>query len=792
MRGSAGGWCGALSALWILALPLAVAPWFHSEFAAPKTLLLAAVGIPLALLLLWQRRNHAVLAPLHLLCLLLVPLACVSTLQCTPDAAQLAAALMLLAAPLVALQIGAGSGGSLQALRALARALGTATLLVLAVGLVRRHTELLGWIPDRADVAFSSTLGNSNEVAEFAAPIAVLLLLLPGMRFADAGLALTALVLSGLSESRAGLLAITLGLLAGSALLLRTRARHQGQLILGALLLLVLCVALLPNLEPLRARALSAFDSAHPTNAVRLELFSSTLDMAVANLPFGVGPGRFEAEYPRFRSAAEWHAAGPNSAVESPHNEVLFVAAEGGVLGLALCAGIALLCFLRWRRLPAERAEARGAILGVVIVLSVFALVRSPFHHPCGTLAAGLCVGWLFAAGAPSAGPTRLWIAIGISMLLLAALLGAALHTHEDWLTGRARRQLSAFDHHVRHKAQSEAMAAVQDCADTIASLAAEPFGTAHAYRAALVARELAALGIALENVGTRPAWLGHAQSSTRALIAHVQKHDALHLPARLLQAEELLRIEDTALVPAALREAEQLLRDTIKLLPQAPGTREVLAEILLRTARPNDALRLLREEAEFATQPSNALLRKIGSLDLLHAGHEAQSLRWLLPYTHAESPLLEAARAADVAERSSDALDKALCILAHDAIHPEALDLVIRHGFAAQRDAERLLANRATARAKLALALQAINNGDSAAATRNLQLALSRDSELAPAHLLSAHAALLRSDSAAANAAITTLRTLGLDTTSIRTACNADPVLAPALQRGLLDPALR
>ncbi len=764
MLGSAGGWCGALAALWILALPLAVAPWFHSEFAAPKLLLLAALGIPLTLALLWRGRHTAPLAPIHRLLLLLLPTFAIAALRDASDAAQWAQALALLAAPLVALHIGASSGGTLPALRALARALGTAALLVLAVGLVRRHTELLAWIPDRADVAFSATLGNSNEVAEFAAPIAVLLLLLPRAGIADYLLFVAALALTGLSESRAGFLAVALGLVVGAVVLLRTAGavRRKGLLLLYAAVLLLTLLALLPHLAPLRQRILSSFDSTHPTNTVRLHLYEATTQLIGANLPFGVGPGRFEETIPQFRSAEEWRASGVNTALESPHNEVLFAAAEAGVVGLAVCLGLVLLCWLRWRRLSGSAAEARAALAGVFVACSVFVLVRSPLHHAAGTLALGLCAGWVFAATA-SPRPAR-WSTAASAVLLLVALLGAAALAHENYMTGRARRQLVAFDHHVRHQAQADAMDAVQDCAATVAQLAQAPFSNNHAYRTALVARELAALGHALEDLGTRPEWLDHAQESTRKLIAHVRLHEPMHLAARLLEAEELLLLRKDQLRPEAERAAEALLRATLQTLPAAPGTSAMLA----------------------------AVLRRIGTQDLLHAGAEATALQWLLPSQHSESALLDAAREADLAARGTEALELALCVLANDACHPDALNLVIRHGYAARTETELALANRATARAKLAIAIQALDAGDAAAATRNLQLALSRDPNLAPAHLLTAKIALLRSDSAAANAAVTTLRSLQISAGAIRAACAADAVLAPALAAGTIDPALR
>lgn len=768
---------GIAAALLCILVPLAVAPWFHGEFRAPKLLVLACLGIPAALLALDDAVRRA-LQSTHCLLLFLTPAFLASALQAELPLAALGAGLLTVTGFLVPLHLGAACGGGLSALRSLARALGAGALLVLLAGLLRRSTGALDWIPDRADVAFSATIGNSNEVAEYATPIALLLLLLPRPRWPDLLLAVAALALVVLSESRAGLLALGLGLAAGGVLLSRGAERRHGRVLLGSLLIAVMALFLLPSLGEMRGRALSTFDPEHPTNAVRLALWRGGARLALDAQPLGCGPGRFEASFPPWREAAEWQRAGAASVAESPHNELLSLAAEFGTGGVLFVLGVIALACIRWRRLAAAEAGARGALLGLALAVLVFALVRSPLHHPAGMLAFGLTAGWMLAATRRTEGPsprTPAWLA---TAFLVAALAGAAADVSEDLRTGQARRELAAADHWFRHGEPERGIAATLASADAVRAVSASPFTPGHAYRTAVVAAELGVLAGALGNTAAIPPELSGMDACTQRLLRHTLTAEPANVPARLLLAEVLARGSDPATAADGVAAAENVLRAGIARVPAAPALRARLASLLIDSDRPREALSLLRAESPSAPRPL-ALSRALGRLELLHGGGMAESLVPAGQLGNPASELLELARQADVEARGAEALDIALRLLADAPFHEEALDLVIRNGYSARTEEATRLAHAATARAKFLLAGRELASGDLSAARRNLKLARARDPELAPALLLESALLLEAGSREEALALLTTLRELVRDDPALRCALEKDTRLA-------------
>ncbi len=763
---------GIAAALLCILVPLAVAPWFHGEFRAPKLLVLACIGIPAALAALDEAVRRA-LHSTHLLLIFLLPSFIAAAVHDGGSLASIATALTACASFLVPLHLGAACGGGLSALRTLARALGAGALLVLLAGILRRTTGALDWIPDRADVAFSATIGNSNEVAEYATPVLLLLLLLPRPRWPDFLLATAALALVVLSESRAGLLALALGLAAGSAVLCRGPQRKHAHLLLAGLGIVALALLTLPACASLRARALSTFDPEHPTNAVRLALWSGGARLAIESQPLGCGPGGFEASFPPFREAAEWQRAGAASAAESPHNEVLALAAEYGVGGLLWLFGITLLGVARWRRLGSEEAGARGALFGLAVAFLVFALVRSPAHHPTGLLALGLALGWMFAATrrAAPASKTPAWLAGGF---LVAALAGTCADVVEDLRTGIARRELAAADHWFRHAEPARGVAATLASAEAVRSISAAPFTPAHAFRTAVVSAELGALAEALKNSGALPPELAGMEELTQKLLRHTLEAEPANVPARLLLSEVLAGGANSGGRADGVAAAEDVLREGLLRTPEAPGLRARLATLLLRSARPREALLTLRGESR-AVPITDALALELGRLELLHGGGTAASLRPGAELGNGAHARLESARRADVDARSREALEWALQVLADTPFNDEALDLVVRHGYGAREEDATHLAHAATARAKFLLARRELTLGDSAAARRNLKLALARDPELAPALLLEARLLLADGSRAAALTLLTTLRELVNDDLALRRALAED-----------------
>jgi tetratricopeptide (TPR) repeat protein len=777
---------GIAAALLCILVPLAVAPWFHSEFRAPKLALVLALGIPAALLALNGPTRRA-LGRMHALLALALP-SLVPVLTREPVSwAALGTGLAAGAFLLVPLHLGAATGAGIPALRALARALGMGALLVLAIGVLRRWTHACDWIPDRADVAFSATIGNSNEVAEYAAPIALLLFLLPRPRFLDLLLGASAAALVVLSESRAGLLVLGLGSVVGGVQLLRCGERKHGVVVLGSMAVIAALLLLAPAWAEQRQRALTIFDPDHPSNAVRLSLWRSTTELSLASQPLGVGPGHFEAAYPRFREAGEWQAAGRASVAESPHNEFLWLASELGLGGVLLCIGCGLLLVQRVRRLSGGDAAALPALTALFLGCALLALVRSPFHHPCGTLALGLAGGWLLRTTSRDEDWSAWWGAGLASMLLLAAACMAFLDVREDLCTGTARRELVAADHWFRNGAPDTGIACTLASAAAVREVATAPFTTQHAFRAAVVAAELDSLAEALRSTSSVPEALEGMGDRAQHLLRFTLRSDPAHVPARLLLAEVLQQRSASQGTADGTIGAEDCLREGIAWIPQAPGLRARLAELLERRGRLRDALLELRQESP--CQPrSLELAGRLGRLELMAGGGLPDSLRLRFETQASNASLVEAASHADAAGRSTEAMNSALRALAAAPFDETALDIVVRHGYAAREEPWTELAARATARAKYLLAEREARMGDLNAAKRNLRLALARDPALAPALML--HAALLADggERDAARRALTALRDLVQDDGALRSALEAHPLFARPTTAALIS----
>jgi hypothetical protein len=111
--------------------------------------------------------------------------------------------------------------------------------------------------------------------------------------------------------------------------------------------------------------------------SVRMDLWSWTL----AHLTWlGHGLGSFDADSPIF---------GDMTRAQYPHNEILWLGYEGGVVAVSLCGAMAVLL---WRSCADE-------LRLVLVALGVVALVAMPLHDPATVLFAALVAGHLAGAG---------------------------------------------------------------------------------------------------------------------------------------------------------------------------------------------------------------------------------------------------------------------------------------------------------------------------------------------------------------------------------------------------------
>lgn len=293
--------------------------------------------------------------------------------------------------------------------------LGMAAALVDAVGLAQAAgLRPLPWLT--AGDQRSAFFGNVNMTGQFLGFAVVALLFGPGwdhggrwaraVRSIRAAVLAASLVYLGFLSTRS----VLLGLAAAGAV--HTTARWRS-LRTGWRLAAALSVAGVVLVTVGRFVQRDPLVGVHKIESVaqRLAVWQSTARM-IAERPMGVGAGNFGLEFPPY--LAEGTLAPTESLVFlSPHNEVLRVLAEEGVL---VCAIAAVLLAALLRELHRSEAVERwrsgpGALLGPALA---FFAVEALFQFPLGT---------------------------AFGSLMAAALLGLALASVEGGASGPARRE---------------------------------------------------------------------------------------------------------------------------------------------------------------------------------------------------------------------------------------------------------------------------------------------------------------------------------------------------------------
>lgn len=197
-----------------------------------------------------------------------------------------------------------------------------------------------------------STEGNRNYAGALAAmllpPAAAFTLGMRGWRRALAAAAAVSVgVLLVLSESRGGFLAAVAGLAAAGAAMGLKRVPRGAAVAAGAALVLVAVFAATQGAQQLSQTRLE-------TAAFRLEAWKSGARMLAVRPVLGWGAGGFQAEYPPFRSEAEFrisHSDGKDGfkEVEDPHSSWVAVAVETGVPGLLSLLLVVYVSARLWR-----------------------------------------------------------------------------------------------------------------------------------------------------------------------------------------------------------------------------------------------------------------------------------------------------------------------------------------------------------------------------------------------------------------------------------------------------------
>lgn len=225
------------------------------------------------------------------------------------------------------------------------------------------------WHASRAVSTLGSTI-RSGAVAAMLAPPALAAAFAAGSgrrRLLGAAGFLASVALAVLSDSRAALLATVAGSIV-AAVLMFLRRDLPGRPLL-AVGILAAAVAVLLKAD----RIGTVFSSAHPTNRARVEVWKTSIRLAVEHPLLGCGTGNFRFAYPPYRSGEEYRIhASPSSAfpeVEDAHHTLLNLWCEGGSLSLLAFLWVLYAAFrlgrYRWRHAPdAPSAAALAGIAG--------------------------------------------------------------------------------------------------------------------------------------------------------------------------------------------------------------------------------------------------------------------------------------------------------------------------------------------------------------------------------------------------------------------------------------------
>lgn len=801
----------AASALLLLLLPLATIPWLHETFTSGKRLVLLVFGVaPAAALLLAGLRTPHPLRPLRLSILALVAwLLFVSLLRggLDPPPVHLAPFLFL-AAGLIALP---EAGFVLAARHGPARVpvlLAAGAIPVLALGILTRYfpeiwPQIRMWIPDRPDAAFSATIGNSNELGEYAVPVFFAALIAAGARASRTTgvLALPALALVLLSGSRGAWLALAAGIATAGIALLRSAPRQSParRMALGLLLLLAAGAGAGLLIPEARARILSIGDPDHPTNRVRAGLLAAGADMAIANLPLGAGGGRFELEAPGYRSPGEWALSGDATMIEDPHNEYLWALAEGGVPGILALLLVLLSCW-RFLRTGApesgsaplfERACAAGLFASFLLLL----LLRSPLHHPAGCLSFFALAGAMAARGTP--GRPHPAPRAALALLLFTTLLAGAVDIHEDRLVALARNAQGRANANLLQPDPDVAAIAgdLGEASNLIRRMGERSWISPHrAYRTALVGSDLAmqrqwwetgeaARAIQARGLPPSDRWLPSAADVLRlldrTLVLHPGHHEARTVKLQILAglALDARTRGDGARGDELEARILQTLEEGFAATPQSPRMGPMLARALLDLKHADAAMDIVRRAMDVRPEdPSLPIL--LGRL-ALRLGTGPRSFGLYLDAHRSpagrDPPGALAPAAAD-APSELDA-ERALVHLGRHPASQQALKVVADWGYAQRAGGDEILdmANRAVARQRVLI--QAAEGDQAEGSELRVRIALSRDPELLDARYLAARAAATRGDADTVREQLWALKTAGVRIPDLRARIEQDGV---------------
>lgn len=448
--------------------------------------------------------------------------------------------------------------------------------------------------PNLSTSAIWSTLGNPNHLSAFFAilmPIGLALAVGERRRWALATIAvLSSVMLVEIvhAQSRAGLLALLVGVAVACVLLWQELARHRKPVMIVALVFVAALFAI-PSLFfgsaacpgatvdlAGRIRSVTNVEGRTPTSE-RLQLWRAAGAIGVDHPLTGVGPSAYRW-YVGAYQGEQWATMNANvDFIDAPHNTFLVRLTDGGLPAVGAFAAVlamtGAIVFSAWRfirdRDHAQLARLGGPLAGAAAGVAAF-VVQASFNVE--QLALSLCF----------------WYLLGLTVAAASDAarqeLGAAAPASRGPVKKRQQPKRGASREREPRPGRARVAAAVAVLACTLIglALASAPYRADRGYRAALAAQR------AIPRSGdSRPAAIAQARSRYSDTIATYRfepTYPANYAAFLVTVAGSLASTDDRGGVVDALREARTLLEDAIGLQPRNHLYHAALGAVLLKT----------------------------------------------------------------------------------------------------------------------------------------------------------------------------------------------------------------
>ena len=128
----------------------------------------------------------------------------------------------------------------------------------------------------------------------------------------------------------------------------------------------------------------------------RVDIWKNTLKLIIDH-PFGVGPGGFEIKFADYNLTSAGQITKETVLFTTPHNEILRLIAENGVLlGFLIIMIIIKMFWDTWKRIVTLDSSIKLLFLGLISVMVFEILFQFPLVLPIGKMFFGILLGVCF------------------------------------------------------------------------------------------------------------------------------------------------------------------------------------------------------------------------------------------------------------------------------------------------------------------------------------------------------------------------------------------------------------